>query len=715
MRSVDERFAKHAGRRSRREVGGERHVLRVLELRIAARSVRARKGAERDRAQASTLQTADFGLTWSLSMASNPASSPPPPRPILEALASGVLVIDGAMGTQLYERGVLYSACFEELNVTRPELVTKVHEDYLRAGAQILETNTFGANALRLEKHGAQSRVHEINLAAVKVTRAAAGGRAYVAAAIGPSGYFLGDASDDDLTKVKAAFLEQARALVEGGPDLLVVETMRQTDELRVALEAAVASREGAGVRVPILASVSLDEHHRMADGTSAEEVARLMKEWGADVLGVNCSDGPMSVLAAVEKMLPVGLPLSAVPNAGLPRRVDERMVYVSTPEYFGLYARRLFKLGVKIVGGCCGTTPDHIKRIAASARMAGAARDLDEPSREDAHGAPDIVGSENMSASWSSSPGAPVGGAEPIPFGKRSSLAAKIAAGRFVTSVEVNPPVGLDPSKALAAARMLKAGGIDVINIADGARAQARMSNMAMAVRVQREAEMETILHVCGRDRNLLATLAHLLGANDLGIKNLVIITGDPPKMGDFPDATAVYDLDSIGILKLAARLNYGMDPGGKALGGVTSFLLATGAEPAALNYARELSRLREKKAAGAELIMTQPVYDPVVLERFLDDVAPLGLPVLVGVLPLASHRNAEFLHNEVPGMQVPEAVRERMRKAGGGAAGRKEGVAIAREMLAAVRSRVQGAYIMPPLERYELALEVVDGFLEK
>ena len=280
--------------------------------------------------------------------------------------------------------------------------------------------------------------------------------------------------------------------------------------------------------------------------------------------------------------------------------------------------------------------------------------------------------------------------------------------------SVEVNPPIGLDPSRAIAAAKMLRDGGIDVVNIADGARAQARMSNLALAVRVQHEVGLETILHVCGRDRNLLATLAHLLGAHDLGVRNLVVITGDPPKMGDFPDATAVYDLDSIGILKLATRLNHGVDPGGKPLGATTRFLLATGAEPAALNYEREIARLKDKKAAGAELVMTQPVYSPEVLDRFLTDVAPLGLPVLVGLLPLASHRNAEFLHNEVPGMQVPEATRERMRKAGSGAAARKEGVAIAREMLLAVRGRVAGAYVMPPFERYELALEVVDGFLD-
>jgi homocysteine S-methyltransferase len=367
-----------------------------------------------------------------------------------------------------------------------------------------------------------------------------------------------------------------------------------------------------------------------------------------------------------------------------------------------------MFKLGVKLVGGCCGTTPEHVKRIAAAARMASSSDGKSTPPDPEA-----ARGSDTFQV-WSADPVVGLAGATvAAPFAERSTLAAKIAAGRFVVSVEVNPPVGLDLTKSLAAARMLKAAGVDVVNIADGARAQARMGNLAMAVRVQ-EQGMETILHVCGRDRNLLATLAHLLAAHELGVKNLVVITGDPPKMGDFPDASAVYDLDSIGILKLATRLNHGIDPGGKALGGGTRFVLATGAEPAALNYERELARLKLKKAAGAEIVMTQPVYDPGVLEKFLDDIAPLGLPVLVGLLPLASHRNAEFLHNEVPGMQVPDSVRERMRKAGTGAEARKEGVAIAREMLSAVRHRVAGAYIMPPFERFELALEVIDGFSE-
>ncbi|HEY1958839.1 MAG TPA: bifunctional homocysteine S-methyltransferase/methylenetetrahydrofolate reductase [Polyangiaceae bacterium] len=615
---------------------------------------------------------------------------------LLDALREGTLVIDGAMGTQLYERGILYSACFEELCVSRPELVRKIHDDYVRAGAQLVETNTFGANALRLEKHGLQHRVAELNQAGVKLAREAAGpsGRVFVAGAMGPSGYFLGEALDADLRRVEAAFREQADALVAGGVDALVVETMRQSSELRLAIRAA---RDASGGKVPVIAHVSVDEAGRMADATSAGDIGKKMIDWGADVIGVNCSDGPMNVLAAVEPMLGLGVPVSAVPNAGLPRRVDDRLVYVSTPEYFGIYARRMFKLGVRMVGGCCGTTPEHVKRISAAARMVGNEGATVEEARERDSEVPVAI---------------LAGASRPPAVAERSAFGKKLGK-KFVVSVEVNPPVGLDLAKQIAAAKMLRDGGVDVINIADGARAQARMGNLAMAARVQRELGMETILHVCGRDRNLLASLAHLLASHELGVRNLVIITGDPPKMGDFPDATPVYDMDSIGLLKLASRLNHGIDPSGKPIGDGTRFVLATGAEPAALNYDRELKRLIEKKDAGAELVMTQPVYDPAQLRRFLNDARPLGLPVLVGILPLASHRNAEFLHNEVPGMQVPEAVRERMRKAGSGPAARKEGVAIAREMLAEVRSEVAGAYVMPPFERYELALEVVDGFV--
>ena len=617
--------------------------------------------------------------------------------PFLEALQTGALVADGAMGTQLYERGVVFSINYEELNLSRPELVQRIHEDYVRAGAEVIETNSFGANRSRLARHGLSERVREINLAAVKLARTAARGAAYVAGAVGPSGVPLLGASGLELERVGDGFREQVAALVEGGVDVILLETMNQSVEAEVALRAA---RAEAG-KVPVIVQVSTNERLELIDGVNVAVAGARMRDLGADGVGLNCSVGPQFALEAVERLMALGLPVTVMPNAGLPHKVDDRLIYVSTPDYFARFARRFYKLGVKLVGGCCGTTPDHIKKIAGAARMEASAASSTADSLDVSH-----------SIEVDSLPPAPQG-VRPTPLDEKSRLAARLGK-RFVTSVEVNPPVGLDHSRAIEAARMLTSGGIDVINIADGARAQARMGNVALAVEMQQRLGIETILHVCGRDRNLLAQLAHLLGAHSLGLRNLVIITGDPPRMGEFPDATAVYDLDSVGLLRMAASLNRGVDPGGRAMGQPTSFLLATGAEPAALNYPRELNRLRLKRQAGAELVMTQPVYDPAVLEKFLDDIAPLHLPVMVGLLPLASHRNAEFLHNEVPGMQIPDAIRERMRKAGSGAPARREGVAIAREMLAAVRHRVAGAYIMPPLERYELALEVVDGFLE-
>jgi homocysteine S-methyltransferase len=622
-----------------------------------------------------------------------------------------VITVDGGMGTQLYERGVLFNVNYEELVVSRPELVLKIHEDYLRAGAQLIETNTFGANKVRLARHGIDDKVRELNLAAVKLARMAAGERAYVGGAIGPTGLVFAGFSEDERVRVRDAFREQAEALAEGGVDALVLETMRQPEEIELAIEGV---RQAVGNKIPLIAQVSVDESLSMADGTPIAVMGERLKSFGCDVIGINCSDGPQVVLAAAEKLLPLGLPVSAIPNAGLPRRVDDRFIYVSTPEYFGVFARRLCKLGVKMIGGCCGTTPEHIRRIAAAARMEGAsAVSITEAESDGPFWVGTSPSEESVERADPTFTPLPSAGVTIATREEKSRFAAKIGK-KFVISVEVNPPAGLDPSASIKAAKMLIDGGVDVINIADGARAQARMGNLAMAVRLQQELGIETLLHVCGRDRNLLGQVAHLLGAHALGVKNLVIITGDPPKMGDFPDATAVYDLDSIGILRLVNRLNKGIDPGGKPLGGATSFFCATGAEPAALNYPRELARLEQKKRAGAELIMTQPVYDPTVLERFLRDVAPLGLPVLVGLLPLASHRNAEFLHNEVPGMQIPEDVRARMKSAGSGPDARREGVRIAREMLQAVRSQVAGAYIMPPLGRYEMALEVIDGLID-
>jgi len=608
--------------------------------------------------------------------------------PFREAMRS-LLVFDGAMGSLLYERGVFVTQNFEQLNVTRPDVVGKIHEDYVAAGAQVIETNTFGANGFCLDRHGLGDQVRAYNVAGARLARKAAGEDVWVAGSIGPTGLVPGVASPAELDLAAATFADQAAALVEGGVDLFVLETFRHLEEMRIAIEAA----RGAAPELTIIASMAFNPSETVADGSTPEQVATTLRDWGADVIGVNCGDGPQLALAIAERMRGAGMPLCVQPNAGLPRTVDGRLLYMATPEYLDVFARRTIQLGATMIGGCCSTTPDHVHWMAKSGRMLGDKHT--EVVRPSAARATEVV---------------PV--LVPTPLAERSDFAAKIAAGTFVVSVEVNPAPGLDPSKALEGAKMLLASGVDIVNVADAPRAMARMSNLAFCSLLLERYGIQPILHVCGRDRNLLGQMAHLLGAHAIGIRNLVIITGDPPKVGDYPEATAVYDLDAIGLLQMAANMNRGIDPAGKPLpGGQTSFLLATGFEPGAADLDKEIQRLERKKAAGAEVVMTQPIFQTALLEEVLRRIAHLGLPVLVGVLPLVSYKNAEFLHNEVPGMQIPEEIRERMRKTPGGEAARKEGVRIAREMLFAVRDQVQGAYLMPPLGRYELALAVLDG----
>jgi methionine synthase I (cobalamin-dependent) len=620
----------------------------------------------------------------------------------LETLRDTPLVADGAMGTQLYANGVLFTTNYDELCLSRPELVKRIHGEYLKAGAQLIESNTFGANRFRLQRFGFAERVKEINAAGVALAHQAvseSAQRAFVAGAIGPTGLNMKGIPLEERDAIRAAFVEQIEGMLSGRhrPDVLAIETMRHPDEVQIAMAAARSLSD-----LPLLVMVSYDAFGTMADGTTPERMAEHLARWGADIIGVNCGDGPAGVYENLEKMRHVGIPLVAMPNAGMPRRLDGRMVYMATPEYLGVYAKRLIKLGVKIVGGCCGTTPEHIRELVGAVKMRAAASASAQNGDGD-NTADGVEGGELL----------PAPGVEVIALGQKSRLGAKLGK-RFVTSVEVNPPPHLSLARTLDHVRMLKASGVDAINIADGPRASARMGNLAMAVRVEQTVGIETILHVCCRDRNVLGMVAHVLGAHELGIRNLVVITGDPPKMGDYPSCTPVYDMDSVGALRMIRGFNHGRDPGGKAFGGATSFVLATGAEPAAMDYEGELAKLRRKVQAGAELVMTQPVYEPAVLERFLDDVKGLGLSVMVGLCPLISYRNAEFLHNEVPGMQIPEAIRERMRKAGSGEPARREGVRIAREMLTAVRGRVAGAYVMPQREYYESAIEVVDGFLD-
>jgi homocysteine S-methyltransferase len=608
--------------------------------------------------------------------------------PFREAMTS-LLVFDGAMGSLLYERGVFVTQNFEQLNVARPDVVRKIHEDYVAAGAHVIETNTFGANSFRLDRHGLGDQVRAYNLAGARLARQAAGEDVWVGGSIGPTGLVPGVATKAELDLAFATFGEQAAALVEGGADLLVLETFRHLEEMRIAIDAA----RQVAPDVPIVATMIFDPTETVADGSTPELVASTLRSWGADAIGVNCGDGPQLALTIAERMRGAGLPLCVQPNAGLPRTVDGRLLYMATPEYFDVFARRTVQIGATMIGGCCGTTPEHVRWMAKSGRMLG-------DTRADVGRASAVKSAE------------PVALLEPTALAEKSPFAAKIAAGKFVVSVEVNPAPGLDPSKALAGAKMLLDSGVDIVNVADAPRAMARMSNIAFCSLLMERHGIQPILHVCGRDRNLLAQMAHLLGAHAIGIRNLVIITGDPPKVGDYPEATAVYDLDAIGLLQMASNMNRGVDPAGKPLpGGKTSFLLATGLEPGAADLDKEIRRLERKKAAGAEVIMTQPIFQTALLEEVLRRIEHLDLPVMVGVLPLVSYKNAEFLHNEVPGMQIPEEIRERMRKTPGGEPSRKEGVKIAREMLFAVRDRVQGAYLMPPLGRYELALEVLDG----
>jgi methionine synthase I (cobalamin-dependent) len=608
--------------------------------------------------------------------------------PFREAMQS-LLIFDGAMGSLLYERGIFVTQNFEQLNVTRPDVVGRIHEDYVAAGASVIETNTFGANGFCLDRHGLGDQVRSYNLAGARLARTAAREDVWVAGSMGPTGLVPGVATPSELALVAATFADQADALAEGGVDLFVLETFRHLEEMRIALEAA----RKAAPNLPIIASMAFNPSETVADGSTPERVAAALRDWGADVVGVNCGDGPQLALAIAERMRGAGLPLCVQPNAGLPRTVEGRLLYMATPEYLDVFARRTIQLGATMIGGCCGTTPEHVRWMAKSARMLG--------ERE-----PHVV-----------RPGAVMAAEvlpvlEPTPLAERSDFAAKIASGTFVVSVEVNPAPGLDPSKALEGAKMLLSHGVDIVNVADAPRAMARMSNLAFCSLLLERYGIQPILHVCGRDRNLLGQMAHLLGAHAIGIRNLVVITGDPPKVGDYPEATAVYDLDAVGLLQMAANMNRGVDPAGKRLpGGKTSFLLATGFEPGAADLDKEIRRLERKKAAGAEVVMTQPIFQVDLLHEVLRRIAHLELPVLVGVLPLVSYKNAEFLHNEVPGMQIPAEIRERMRATPGGEAARREGVKIAREMLFAVRDRVQGAYLMPPLGRYELALEVLDG----
>ncbi len=602
---------------------------------------------------------------------------------------AAVVLFDGAMGTMLYARGVFINQCYDELSVKAPDLVREVHLSYVHAGAEVLETNSFGANRFKLAQYGLEGQAGAINRAAAEIARAAAGDMALVAGAVGPLGVRLEPYGPTSRVEAQNAFIEQLEALRDGGVDCFVLETFGDLEELDQAIQAARAVDSS----VPLIAQATIGTDLRTAYGASPEDVARALEGWGADVIGLNCSVGPQTILEAIERMASVtSLKLSAQPNAGMPRDVGGRSMYMASPEYMATYARHLIQAGAKVVGGCCGTSPDHIREMATGIR-------------------PLNPRSENRRTDLDAASGIAVApqGLSPAPLAERSTFGAKLSAGKFVTSVEIVPPRGVDTSRLERDAAELCAAGVDAINVPDGPRAQSRMSAIATSLIIERQG-IEAVTHYCCRDRNLLGMLSDLLGASALGLRNLLLVTGDPPKMGPYPDATAVFDIDSIGLTNLAARLNRGLDPSGNSIGDPTRFVLGVGVNPAALDEMHEIKRFRWKVEAGADYAITQPVFDPVQLDAFLSKIEDCRIPVVAGIWPLLSARNAEFLANEVPGVSIPDTILHRMRRASEKSREHAiaEGVAIAREMLERAKPRVQGVQVSAPFGRVNLALEV-------
>jgi methionine synthase I (cobalamin-dependent)/5,10-methylenetetrahydrofolate reductase len=605
---------------------------------------------------------------------------------LIAHLKNSPVLCDGAMGTLLYSKGVFINRSYDELNLSQPELIRGIHHEYLQAGAEIIETNTFGGNVARLARHSIPDRVREINLAGVKIAREAAKSfDVWVGGAVGPLGIRIEPLGKTSFEEARAAFREQVTALIDGGVDLIILETFGYVEELHQAMLAV----RDVSTTIPLVAQVTMDEDGNCLDGSTPETFVPRLEEWGADVIGCNCSVGPVAMLDAVERLRALTtLPLAAQPNAGIPRSVEGRNIYLCSPEYMASYARKFVAAGVKLVGGCCGTTPEHIHSMKSALRVGTARAKAAEAQIKKGNG--------------------PIPAAA-VPLEKRSRLGAKLAAGGFVTMVEIVPPKGTDIRKELEGGRFVQSVGVDAINIPDSPRASARMSNQALSLLMQREVGIEAVLHYTCRDRNVLCIQSDLLGAAATGIRNLICITGDPPKMGDYPDATAVFDVDAIGLVNIVHSLNRGLDIGNNPIGTGTSFVIGVGANPGVPNLDEEVRRFAYKVEAGAEFAVTQPVFDLSLLENFLRRVEHHRIPIVAGIWPLVSVRNAEFMKNELR-VSVPDAIVERMARAENPEAARAEGVAIAREMLQSVRGMVQGAQISAPNGRYTSAVDVLE-----
>ncbi len=615
-------------------------------------------------------------------------------------MQSGIVVGDGAMGTMLYGKGVFINRCFDELNLSAPQMVKEVHQEYVKAGAEVIETNTFGSTRLRLAAFGFAEKLRAINEAGVRIAREAAGDKAFVAGAIGPLGAQIEPLGPLSFAEAREIYTEQIRILVEAGVDLLILETFYELPELR---EAIFAAREAAGPEMVIVAHVTVDDDGNLRDGTTPETYTARLNEWPVDVIGVNCSAGPKVVLDTIEKMIPhAAKPLSAMPNAGLPTTVEGRNIYLCSPEYLAQYCRRFIMAGVRFVGGCCGTTPPHIKEIRSEARslQPTVAKVLSDAAAKMAAGSAAVV--EETKPESKRLP--------KVPVGQKSKLGAKLAAREFVSFVEILPPRGIDASREIAGARLCRDHGIDCINVPDGPRASARLSAQVTCQLIQQQAEIEAVLHFCCRDRNILSIQSELLAAHTTGVRNLICITGDPPRMGAYPNATAVFDVDSIGLTNIANNLNAGLDIGGNPMGSQTALLIGVGANPGALNLDEEVRRFNWKVEAGAEYVVTQPVFDLNLLEEFLKRIAEFNLPVICGIWPLTSYRNAEFMVNELR-VPVPDEYMVRMQLADTAEKARQEGIAIAREMVTRVQKMVDGVQLSAPFGRYEMAIQVAEA----
>jgi methionine synthase / methylenetetrahydrofolate reductase(NADPH) len=591
--------------------------------------------------------------------------------PFLDAIDHRVLVCDGAMGTMLYGKGIFLNRSFDELNLTQPDLVAEVHQAYVRAGADAIETNTFGANRIKLGAFALAERVHAINVQGARIARHAAREQAYVAGAIGPLGIRIEPWGKTGVDEAEEFFREQARALVEGGVDLFVLETFRDVNELGAAIRAVKSI-----CALPVVAQVTTEDHGNSLDGVAPETFTPELERLGADLVGLNCSVGPAAMLETLERMASVAtVRLSAQPNAGRPREIEGRNIYLCSPEYMASYARRFINTGVRLVGGCCGTTPEHVRHIKQAVRA------LAPPAaRATARGGAAV---------------APAPEVRPVARHEKSRMGNSLGRGAFVVTVQLDPPRGFRADEMVEQARHLRIHGVDLVNIPDGPRASGRMSALAAAVLVQQQAGIEPILHYTCRDRNLLGMQSDLLGAHSMGIRNLLVITGDPPQVGDYPDATAVFDVDSIGLTNVVQRLNRGLDIGGQSIGNPTAFLIGVAVNQGAPNLDEEIRRFDYKVEAGAEFAITQPIFDAVEFSRFLERIAHARLPVLAGITPLESLRHAEFMANEVPGVRVPETVLDRMRRADAAGRAADEGLTIAREVAAEVRPHVQGLQI--------------------